>query len=74
MTTEIHAKLELFKELSIKFQNSSGGNVRHNSRTWTSDDYFSLLGQLKSGFDKLGLENFEINWLYAKYKRNIPSE
>lgn len=74
MTTEIEDKLELFKELSVKFKNSSGGNVRHNSKTWTSKNYFSLLGQLKSGLDKLEVVNFEINWLYEKYKRNIPNE
>lgn len=74
MTTEIDAKLELFKDLSLKFQKSAGAKIRHGSRTWTSKNYFALLGQIKSALDKQGVENFEINWLYTKYKSNIPSE
>ncbi|ASV43990.1 hypothetical protein [Pseudoalteromonas phage KB12-38] len=69
---QLEQKLELFKELSLKFRRSAGAKVKHGNKTWTSGDYFSMLGELKKGFEALKLENFEINWLYEKYKSNIP--
>jgi len=69
---QLEQKLELFKELSLKFRRSAGAKVQHENKTWTSGDYFSMLGELKRGFDALKIVNFEINWLYDKYKSNIP--
>ncbi|MBL4703946.1 MAG: hypothetical protein JKY54_05465 [Flavobacteriales bacterium] len=69
----LETNLNLFKKLSILISRSKGEDVKLDGKRWTSLEYFGLLGKLKQDFDNAGKENEEINYLYNKYKVNIPA-
>lgn len=61
-----------FQALSWKFFGSEGKSVVHKHETWSSQDYFTLLGELKQNLDESEQCFSDIERFYEKYKEYIP--
>ena len=61
-----------FKSLSSKFSESEGKPVMYEYEVWLSQDYFALLGELKTNLDENEEQLSDIDYLYEKYKSHIP--
>ena len=61
-----------FKSLSSKFSESEGKPVMYEYEAWGSQDYFALLGELKTNLDENEQQLSDIDYLYKKYKSHIP--
>lgn len=68
----IKHQLATFESLSTKFSESEGKPVMYEYEAWSSQDYFALLGELKTNLDKSEQYFSDIDCLYEKYKSHIP--
>lgn len=72
LNTLIKHQLATFKSLSTKFSESEGNPVMYEYEAWSSQDYFALLGELKTNLDENEQQFSDIDYLYEKYKSHIP--
>lgn len=49
-----------------------GWQLRLEYEAWGSQDYFALLGELKTNLDENEQQLSDIDYLYEKYKSHIP--